>query len=303
LLFGGGRVQGVVTDLLQLVVSGLATGAIYALLAMGFALLWQTSSAINFAQGEFVMVPAFIMLAAMHVAGLPLWLAFIVALVAAMALLGVLFKRTIVDPILPQGTLTLAIATIGLAVTLKTAVKAGYTAEAQPFPPVFPTDPVRIAGVGFSLFDLGILATAGLCIAGLHVFLTHTLVGRQMQASAQNREAARVLGIDVERMTLLCFAINAALATVAALLVAPSYLAKFDMGETLGLYAFYAAIIGGFNRVMGALVGGLLVGIVSNLAGAYVSASYKDGFVLALLIAVILFRPEGLLGRAEERKV
>jgi branched-chain amino acid transport system permease protein len=292
-----------VTDLLQLLVSGLATGAIYALLAMGFALLWQTSNAINFAQGEFVMLPAFVMLAAMQFAGLPLWLAFAVALAAASVVLGALFKRVVVDLILPQGTLTLAIATIGLAVALKTAVKAGYTAEARPFPPAFPTDPIHVGGVGFSLADIGTLATAGVCVVGLHVFLTRTLAGRQMQASAQNREAARVLGIDVDRMTLLSFVINAALATVAALLVTPAYLAKFDMGESLGLYAFYAAIIGGFNRVMGALVGGLLVGVVSNLAGAYVSASYKDGFVLALLIAVILFRPEGLLGRAEERKV
>jgi branched-chain amino acid transport system permease protein len=292
-----------VTDLLQLLVSGLATGAIYALLAMGFALLWQTSNAINFAQGEFVMLPAFVMLAAMQFAGLPLWLAFAVALAAASVVLGALFKRVVVDLILPQGTLTLAIATIGLAVALKTAVKAGYTAEARPFPPAFPTDPIHVGGVGFSLADIGTLATAGVCVVGLHVFLTRTLAGRQMQASAQNREAARVLGIDVDRMTLLSFVINAALATVAALLVTPAYLAKFDMGESLSLYAFYAAIIGGFNRVMGALVGGLLVGVVSNLAGAYVSASYKDGFVLALLIAVILFRPEGLLGRAEERKV
>jgi branched-chain amino acid transport system permease protein len=292
-----------VSDLLQLLVSGLATGAIYALLAMGFALLWQTSNAINFAQGEFVMLPAFVMLAAMQFAGLPLWLAFAAALAVACVVLGALFKRVVVDLILPQGTLTLAIATIGLAVALKTAVKAGYTAEARPFPPAFPADPIRVGGVGFSLADIGTLAAAGVCIVGLHVFLTRTLAGRQMQAAAQNREAARVLGIDVDRMALLSFVINAALATVAALLVTPAYLAKFDMGESLGLYAFYAAIIGGFNRVMGALVGGLLVGVVSNLAGAYVSASYKDGFVLALLIAVILFRPEGLLGRAEERKV
>ncbi len=290
-------------DFVQLVVSGLATGAIYALVAIGFALLWQTSNAVNFAQGEFVMLPAFVVLALIKAFDLPLWLAAAIALVVAVVIMGGLFKRAIVDAILPQGAMTLAIATIGLAVAMKNGVRAGYSAEAHPFPALFPVEPIRILGVGFSLADIGALVLAGVAIGGLSLFLAHTLAGRQMQAAAQNRDAALSLGIDVDRMALYTFGINAALATVAALLVTPSYLAKFDMGESLGLYAFYAAIIGGFNRVLGALWGGLIVGVLSNLAGAYLSASYKDGFVLALLIVVILFRPEGLFGSSEERKV
>jgi branched-chain amino acid transport system permease protein len=124
-----------------------------------------------------------------------------------------------------------------------------------------------------------------------------------MQAVAQNTEAATVLGIDVKRLILYVFLINALLAAVAALLVTPTYLAKFDMGDVIGLKAFYAAIIGGFNQTRGALLGGVLVGVLENLMGAYVSPAYKEGVALMLFLVVILFRPEGLLGKAEERKV
>jgi branched-chain amino acid transport system permease protein len=124
-----------------------------------------------------------------------------------------------------------------------------------------------------------------------------------MQAVAQNRYAATVLGIDVERMVLYAFLLNAALAVVSALLITPVYLAKFDMGDTIGLKAFYAAIIGGFNNSRGALLGGVLVGVLENLVGAYISPGYKDGVALLLFMAVIVFRPQGLLGTAEERRV
>ena len=140
-------------------------------------------------------------------------------------------------------------------------------------------------------------------VIGLQLFLNRTVTGRAMQAVAQNTDAARVLGINVQRMVLYTFLINAVLAVVAALLVTPIYLAKFDMGESIGLKAFYAAIIGGFNQTRGALLGGVLVGVLENLTGAYVSPAYKEGVALLLFLVVIIFRPEGLLGKAEERKV
>jgi branched-chain amino acid transport system permease protein len=124
-----------------------------------------------------------------------------------------------------------------------------------------------------------------------------------MQATAQNPTVARILGVPVERMVLLTFVINAALAAIASLLISPIYLAKFSNGETLGLTAFVAAIVGGFNQVRGAIVGGLIVGVMDNLAAAYVSAAYRQALPLALLVLIILFRPQGLLGRREERAV
>ena len=289
-------------DLIQLVVSGIATGAIYALAALGFTLLWQAAGVINFAQGEFVMLPAFTMLLFVAV-GAPLWLAFLLACAAAMLVLGVGFKRVIVDPLIRHGVIPLVIATLGLSIGLKSVVKAGYSAEAHPFASPFPAGQFALAGVNISYADVGTLLMAGVIVVGLQAFLNRTITGRAMQAVAQNTEAARVLGINVDRMVLYTFLINAVLAVVAALLITPTYLAKFDMGDAIGQKAFFAAIIGGFNQTRGALLGGVLIGVLENLVGYYVSPAYKEGVALMLFLVVILFRPEGLLGKAEERKV
>ena len=289
-------------DLIQLIVSGIATGAIYALAALGFTLLWQAAGVINFAQGEFVMLPAFAMLLFVAV-GAPLWLAFVLACAAAMLVLGWGFKRVVVDPLIRHGVIPLVIATLGLSIGLKSAVKAGYSAEAHPFTSPFPAGQFALAGVNISYADVGTLLMAGAIVIGLQSFLNKTITGRAMQAVAQNTDAARVLGINVNRMVLYTFLINAVLAVVAALLVAPTYLAKFDMGDSIGQKAFFAAIIGGFNQTRGALLGGVLIGVLENLVGYYVSPAYKEGVALMLFLVVILFRPEGLLGKAEERKV
>jgi branched-chain amino acid transport system permease protein len=290
------------SDFLQLVVSGTAVGAIYALAALGFTLLWQASGTINFAQGEFVMVPAFITLLCLGY-GMPLPLAFAVTCLVAMALLGVAFKEAVVDPLRRHGVIPLVIATLGLSIGLKNLVKAGYSAGPQPFPNIFPDTLLMLGPLRVSAYDIGALVLAGVIVFGVQAFLTRTVTGRAMQAVAQNTEAATVLGINVKRMVLYVFLINALLASVTALLVTPTYLAKFDMGDVIGLKAFYAAIIGGFNQTRGALLGGVLVGVLENLTGAYLSPAYKEGVALMLFLVVILFKPEGLLGKAEERKV
>ena len=289
--------------LLQLVVSGTATGAIYALAALGFTLLWQASGTINFAQGEFVMIPAFVMLFFINVTGTPLWLAFLLTCGVSMIVLGWGFKRGVVDPLIKHGVIPLVIATLGLSIGLKSVVKAGYSAEAHPFPSVLPAGQFDLGGLAVSYADVGTLVIAGAIVFVLQVMLNKTVTGRAMQAVAQNTDAARVLGINVKRMVLYTFLINAVLAVVAALLVTPTYLAKFDMGDAIGQKAFFAAIIGGFNQTRGALLGGVLIGILENLVGHYISPAYKEGVALVLFLAVILFRPEGLLGKTEERKV
>jgi branched-chain amino acid transport system permease protein len=290
-------------DFFQLVIAGLATGAIYALAAIGFTLLWQTSQTINFAQGEFVMLPAFFALAGMTWFGLPFWLAALLAIAMSVLVLGLVFKMLIVDPLIRQGVLPLVISTIALAIFLKDGVKDVYSAEAQPFPTILPDTTVTLFGVSTSLAQIGVLALAFAAIFALSWFLAHTRMGRQMQAAAQNPTVARILGVNVERMILYTFLINAALAALASLLISPGYLAKFTSGETLGLAAFVAAIVGGFNQVRGAIVGGLVVGVIDNLAAAYVSTAYRQAVPLFLLVAIILLRPQGLVGRREERAV
>jgi branched-chain amino acid transport system permease protein len=298
-----GRLHGdAMSNLLDLLIAGLATGAIYALVAIGFTLLWQTSQTINFAQGEFVMLPAFLMLGAMH-AGAPFWLAVLVGTILSLVLLGLGFKTLLVDPMLRHGVLPLAIATMALSLGLKEAVKQFFSAEASPFPSIVPAGDVDILGRAVSLQSVGVFVVAVAAVIVLNTLLTRTSLGHQMQAAAQNPTVARIIGVPVERMILYAFLINAILVVLAALLITPIYLAKFSSGETLGLAAFIAAIVGGFNSVRGAIAGGLLIGVVDNLAAAYVSTQYRAAVPLILLIAIILFRPQGLLGRREERTV
>ena len=290
------------TDFLQLFFSGLATGAIYGLAALGFTLLWQASGTINFAQGEFVMLPAFMMLGFLSFK-MPLGLSFLLSVLLSVLVLGWVFKRGIVDPLFKYGMMPIVVATIGLSIAMRNGVRAGYSAEASPFPSLFADKLYNIAGVTITLSDVGTFVLALALVFATQAFMTRTVTGRAMQAVAQNTESASVLGINVPRMIFYAFAINAVLAVAAALLVTPTYLAKFDMGESLGNKAFFAAIIGGFNNSRGALLGGLIVGVCENLAAAYISPAYKDAVALVIFMVVILFKPQGLLGKKEERKV
>ncbi|MBX5045652.1 branched-chain amino acid ABC transporter permease [Rhizobium lentis] len=291
------------SQFLQVLLSGLATGSIYALVAIGFTLVWQAAQTVNFAQGEFVMLPAFFVLACMSILGMPFWMALLAGLVLSMVILGVLFKKLMVEPILPHGGITLIIATMALGILLKESVKEFYSAEAQPFPAMFPNDPIDVLGAILSMQDIFNLVLCLGIVVLLTLFLNRTRTGRCMQATAQNPGVAEILGVDVKRMILYTFLINAALAALASYLITPVYLAKFSNGETLGLIAFIAAIVGGFNQIRGALVGGLLIGVLDNLTAAYVTAEYRAALPLVLLIVIILVRPQGILGTSEGRTV
>jgi branched-chain amino acid transport system permease protein len=249
-----------------------------------------------------VMLPAFLMLGAMN-AGAPFWLAIIIGILLSMILLGLGFKMLLVDPMLRHGVLPLAIATMALAIGIKEAVKQFFSAEASPFPSIVPTNDISVLGYVISLQSLGVFVVAILAVVGLTALLNRTSLGHQMQAAAQNPTVARIIGVPVERMILLTFLINAVLVALASLLITPIYLAKFSSGEVLGQAAFIAAIVGGFNQVRGAIAGGLLIGVLDNLSAAYVSTQYRAAVPLIFLIVVILFRPQGLLGRSEERTV
>jgi len=287
---------------IQLVVSGLATGAIYALIAVGFTLIWQTSQTINFAQGEFVMLPAFFILAAIDL-GAPFWLSAAIGITLSALVLGVLFKLIVVDPVLKHGVLPLVISTIALSLFLKEGVKDFYSSQAQPFPALVPAADIRVLDAVISTQSLVVLGVAIATVLALHFLLNATRLGRSMQATAQNPVLASILGIPVRRMVLYTFLLNAVLVAIASILITPIYLAKFTNGETLGMAAFLAAIIGGFNQVRGAILGGIILGSLDNLSAHYVSSQYRGAFPLLILIAVILLRPQGLLGRIEERTI
>jgi branched-chain amino acid transport system permease protein len=291
------------TQFLQVLLSGLSTGAIYALAAIGFTLVWQAARTVNFAQGEFVMLPAFFVLVGVHWLHMPIWLALVFGLVVAVIVLGLLFKKVVVEPMLPNGGLPLIIATMALSILLKEGAKQFYGAEAQPFPSLFPQTTLNVGGAVVSVQDLMNLLVSLAVVVALTLFLNRTRTGRRMQATAQNPAVAQILGVDTKRMVLYAFLVNAALAALASFLISPIYLAKFSNGETLGLIAFIAAIVGGFNQIRGALAGGLLIGVLDNLTATYVTTEYRAALPLVLLIAIVLWRPQGLLGVDEGRKV
>jgi branched-chain amino acid transport system permease protein len=249
------------------------------------------------------MAPAFFVLVGTHVLGLSLWVALAFALVVSIVLLGAVFKKLIVEPILPSGGISLIIATMALGIFLKESVKEFYGAEAQPFPAMFPTDPINVFGAVVSAQDiLNLIISLGVVVL-LTLFLNRTRTGRAMQAAAQNPAVAEILGVNVKRMVMYTFLINAALAALASFLITPVHLAKFSNGEALGLIAFIAAIVGGFNQIRGALVGGLLIGVLDNLTATYVTAQYRAALPLVLLIVIILVRPQGIMGTPEGRAV
>lgn len=287
-------------DVLQLFVAGVSIGSIYALAAIGFVLLWQTSNTINFAQGEFVVLPAFLMILFLTVLHVPFAVALLATVVVSTLLLGLLVKKVLVDRLLRMGVLPLVIATLGLSMLIRYSLQQFWTPLALPFPAVFPREPIRASGVIVSSEDLLNVLAAALVIGTLQILIRRTKIGWAMQAVAQNRDLAPVLGINVSQLVGLTFMLNAALTAAAAVLIAPIYLVKYDIGIAIGLKAFYAAIIGGFNQIRGALLGGLLVGLVETYAGAYISNQFRDAFVLVILIGVLLLKPEGLWGIREE---
>jgi branched-chain amino acid transport system permease protein len=223
----------------------------------------------------------------------------------AIFLLGWVFKVSLVDRLLQPGgdDIPLVIATIGLGLFLREFVHNTFAATPQNFPTAFGTTVWRPWGVAITWNDLGVLIVAVIVILALQFFLNRTYTGRQMEAAAQNTDPAMVLGIPVKKMILLTFCITAVLCTIAALLVTPTTNARWDGGLSLGLLAFTAAIIGGFNQVRGALFGGFLVGVLQNWSGTYLSSAYREAGPLLLLIAIILWRPHGLFGRPEERRI
>jgi len=289
-----------VTDLLQLLVAGISIGAIYAMAAIGFVLLWQTSNTINFAQGEFVVLPAFTMVLFLVVFRFPFAAAVLATILVSVALLGFCVKKVLVDRLLATGVLPLVIATIGLSMLIRYSLQQFWTPLALPFPPIFSRDPLRLGTVIVSWEEVMNVLSAAVVIGALQLAITRTKLGWAMQAVAQNRTLASVLGINVSRLVAVTFMLNAALTAVAAILIAPVYLVKYDIGVGLGLKAFYAAIIGGFNQIRGALLGGLLVGVVETLSAAYISSHFRDAFALVILIAVLLLKPEGIWGVKEE---
>ena len=292
---------------LQLLISGTAQGCIYGLIALGFVLVYKATETVNFAQGDLMMLGAFLGLSCMVVLGLPFWAAFLLTLVL-MLLLGMLMERALLRPLLGQPAFTVAMLTIGLGYLARGLVTMvqGWGTETHSLDVPYKDEVLRL-GSGkealiLSLEHLVIIAATALLVLALSIFFRATKLGIAMQATAQNQLAAFYMGIPVRRINMLVWGISAAVSACAGLLLAPITFVHVNMGY-IGLKAFPAAVVGGFGSIPGALAGGLLIGVAESLAGFYLPEGIKDIAAYALVLLMLMLRPDGLFGEKLGKRV
>jgi branched-chain amino acid transport system permease protein len=281
-------------DSLQFLISGLTNGAIYALIALGFGIIYNATTIINFAQGEMVMLGALCAISIYHLSpSLPL--AFLGS-VALVTLVGLIFERLALRPVRDPNPITLIIITVGGAVLIKGAAMLLWGKDAYTLPPFTSNIPIHLGPATILPQNLWVLGITAVSVAALEAFFRLTLVGKAMRATAYNTRAARLVGIAASRMVQLSFAVSAALGAAAGILIAPLTLGVYDMGTMLGLKGFSAAIIGGMGSLLGGVLGGLILGVAEALATGFISSGYRDAVAFLLLLLVLFLRPEGLVG-------
>ena len=288
---------------LQVIVSGVSQGCIYGLIALGFVLIYKATETVNFAQGELMMLGAFVGVTATTVLGLPYWAA-IAATLLVMALFGFLLERVVLEPILGQPAFAIIMVTIGIGFVARGLVTMipGWGTETHMLETPFRGEIVRAGGLVVAAEHLVIIAATVLLVAVLYVFFRFSRVGIAMQAASQNQLAAYYMGIPVRRLNGLIWAISAAVAALAGLLLAPLTFVHVNMGF-IGLKAFPAAVVGGFGSLPGAIVGGIIIGVVEALSGVYLPEGFKDVAAYVVVLIMLAVRPSGLFGETMRKKV
>ena len=290
-------------QLIQIIVSGMAQGCIYGLIALGFVLIYKATETVSFVQGDLMMVGAFIGLACMTMLGFPFWLA-VPAAIIGMAVLGFATERLVIRPILGEPAFSIVMLTVGLGYVLRGLITMipGIGTETHSLPVPYKDETFRIGGVVLAAEQLVVIgATALLCVV-LYGMFRFTRVGVAMQAVSQNQLAAYYMGIPVKRLNALVWALAAMMAAVAGLLLAPITFVHANMG-LVGLKAFPAAVVGGFASLPGAIVGGLIIGVVESTAGFYLPEGFKDVAAYVVVLIMLVVRPNGLFGEKVRKKV
>jgi len=293
-----------VQEFLQQVVSGIATGGIFASLALALVLIYNAMGLVNFAQGEMAMFATFIAFALVD-SGLNYWIAFPVALAIAFAG-GVAVQRLVIKPVERAPLLSLVIVTLGLASLFNGLAGFIFGYVPRSFPSPFSVQTISLAGALVSYRDLGVIGVSVLVLAAVYLLLQKTTVGLTMRAAAHHPEASRLLGVRVSWMLALGWGLASAVGAVSGIMVAPVLLLEPNMMQTIIIYAFAAAVLGGIESPLGAVVGGVIVGVTVNLAGAYVplvGGSLQLAVALAIIVAVLILKPNGLFGRPGVRRV
>jgi branched-chain amino acid transport system permease protein len=287
-------------QLAQYLLSGITIGAIYALVALGFSIIFNASHVINFAQGEFVMIGGMTTVS-LAGAGLPLPAAMAAAVLLA-ALVGLALEKFAVEPARGAPVVTLIIITIGASILLRGLAGLVWDKKLHTLAPFSGSAPIAIAGAALLPQSLWVLGVTLAIVLALSWFFGRTLLGKAMLATSSQRTAAQLVGINVRRILLVAFGLSAALGAVAGILITPITLTSWDVGVMLGLKGFAAAVLGGLGSGPGAVLGGLLLGVAETLSAGYLSSAYKDVIAFVLMLAVLFLRPTGILGsRAAER--
>jgi branched-chain amino acid transport system permease protein len=293
------------TEFFQQVVAGLGIGAIYAALALALVLIHRATGVINFAQGEMAMFTTYIAWTLIENHGWSYWPAFVATLAFAF-LLGVGVQRTVIAPVSNASVLTVVIMTIGLVLTFNGLASLIWSAEIRSFPSPFPNETWQIGGVSISQQDVGTFAVVLVLVALLWAFFQFTKIGLALRASALNPDASRLVGVRVGWMLAIGWGLAAMLGAVAGMLAAPTVLLDPNMMQAILIYAFAAAVLGGIDSPLGAVAGGLLLGVGLNLIGTYsdfVGADLKLPVALLIILVVLLVRPAGLFGKPVTRRV
>jgi len=287
--------------LAHVVVSGLATGSIYALMALSLVIIYNATRTLNFAQGEMLMISTFVGWTALQLLRAPLLVALLVA-VGAAALLAWVLERTIIRHAISATHFDVLIITLGLSLMLRSAAGLLWTHDEFPFPSFFGSRPLGVGAVRVAPASLGIIGASLALMLALGALFRWTRLGRAMRAVAQNQRAARLMGISVERVYAVSWILAAVVGAVAGVLIAPVVFLSSQMG-LVAINGFTAAVLGGFGSMPGAVVGGMLLGVLENLAPLYLPASIKHSVPFLVMITILLVRPGGVLGRVERRKV
>jgi branched-chain amino acid transport system permease protein len=288
-------------DLLQFLVSGVTVGAVYALVALGFTIIFNASDVVNFSQGEFVMLGGMITVFALA-AGLPIGLAALLAIVLT-AGIGVLLNKLAIEPARGAPVVSLIIITIGASIFIQGAAQIIFDKQIHRYPGFSGDAPLRFAGATILPQSLWVIVGAMAVFVGLWAFFTRTLTGRAVLATANNRLAAALVGINTRYIMTLSFGVSAAIGALAGVLITPITLTAYDVGIPLALKGFAAAMLGGLGNPFGALVGGLLLGVLEALTAGYISSQYRDAVAFIVIIAVLFVMPQGLFGRKSTDRV
>ena len=288
---------------LQLVISGIAQGCIYGLIALGFVLIYKATETVSFAQGDLMMLGAFGGLAGMTMLGFPFWLA-VPAAIAAMALFGVLTERVVIRPILGQPAFSIVMLTIGIGYVARGLITMlpGIGTDTHTLPVPYRNVTWNAGGLILSAEHMVVIVVTALLCLGLFAMFRYSKLGIAMQASSQNQLAAYYMGIPVKRLNGLVWGPAAAVAAIAGLLLAPITFVHANMGF-IGLKAFPAAVVGGFGSLPGAIVGGLIIGIVESLSGFYLPEGFKDIAAYVVVLIMLMVKPNGLFGDKLTKKV